>query len=173
MNKHIVASLLIAAWSLAVFGCGRQEASQNPVNYPASLIVVDGARSVVYGENRGAVQVRYVLEAPYPAKKVVAALLDRLARQNWSPLKADFMNPAVATAHVTGWTVQTNREVRPPMKEYSWNGEWRNPAGDILVYALFYRYPENGPPALSRLSVAGAYIPREAAAKAMRHVEKF
>jgi hypothetical protein len=168
--------LFLVGCFLAIFAllnCGRQEASLNPSDYPASLIVAEKAVDVAYDQSRGALRVHYVLETPYPAAGFLAEIESRLSNLGWRPLKADFLNPDTPTAHVTGWRKQTNPATRPPTVVHEWNGEWENAAQDVLVYALAYRYPEGDPPNLSHMSVFAIHIPRAAADKARAHVDKF
>jgi hypothetical protein len=162
-----------AALLLACTGCDQSEVSQNPSDYSPALIVARGATGIVYDKSRGADQVGYSLEAPYPADGVIRDLNDRLSVQGWHPLKADFMNPKLPTAHVTGWREQTDASVRPPHRVHSWTAEWKNDAGDILIYVLSYRYPEDGAPDLNHLDLVALYIPKTAADRALRQMEKF
>lgn len=171
--KIPVARLIGAALLLACIGCGRNEVSQNPSDYSPALIVAEGATGVVYDRNQGAEQVGYTVEIPYPADGFIEHLEDLISGLGWRPLKADFMNPKVPTAHVTGWRDQTDVRVRTSLRVHSWNAEWKNGAGDILVYVLSYSYPEGGQPDLKRLSVLALHIPKEAADRAIRQVEKF
>ena len=164
---------IFAAFLLACTGCGQDEASQNPSEYSPALVVADGATQIRYDKNRGSEQVGYSLETPYPAEGFIQGLNSRLSGQGWRPLKADFMNPKVPTAHVTGWIDQTDARVRPPLRIHSWTAEWENEAGDVLVYALSYSQPAEEPADLTRLSVVAVYIPKAAADRAKRHVEKF
>lgn len=174
MKKRIAAFAVSLLFLLTAFACDHQEeVSQNPPDYPPSLAAAAGAIGVSYDRNRGADQVRYILKTAYPAEDFVESLNIRLGKEGWTPLKADFMNPDVPTAHVTGWAVMTNYGVQPAAKVHLWNGEWQNQAGDILVYVLTYRYPESGPTNLSVMNVMGLHIPPEAAKKARAHVDKF
>ena len=166
-------ALIGAALLLACIGCDRNEVSQNPSDYSPALIVADGATRIVYDQNRGAEQVAYSVEIPYPADGFIQDLEGRLSGQGWLPLKADFMNPKLPTAHVTGWVDQTDMRVRPPLRVHAWNAEWANGDGDILVYVLSYSYPEGGQADLKRLSVLALHIPKAAADRALRQVEKF
>jgi hypothetical protein len=158
---------------LALFGCDRQETSQEPADYPASLIVAKTAKNVQYDKSRGASRVHYVLEAPYPADGFIAEVERRLSNQGWRPLKADFLNPKIPTAHATGWTRNTNFATRPPTIVHEWNGEWENAAKDVLVYALSYSHSEGDPPDLSRMGVFAVHIPKAAVDKARERVDKF
>jgi hypothetical protein len=173
--KNAQVALIIGVFCLVLgFGCdNRKEASQIPSDYPPSLAAAAGASRVSYDRNRGADQVHYTLKAAYPAEGFVEALNSRLSREGWTPLKADFMNSDVPTAHVTGWKTMMDHRVQPAAKVHLWNGEWQNQAGDILVYVLTYRYPESGPANLSDMDVMGLHIPPEAAKKAQAHVDKF
>jgi hypothetical protein len=158
---------------LALLGCDYQETSQEPSDYPASLIVAAAATDVQYDKSRGASRVRYVLETPYPADAFIAEVEGRLWKQGWRPLKADFLNPKIPTAHATGWTRNTNFATRPPTIVHEWNGEWENAAKDVLVYALSYSHSEGDPPDLSRMSVFAVHIPKAAVDKARDRVDKF
>ena len=171
--KNSSAALIGAAFFLACIGCGQTEVSQNPTDYSPALIVADGATRIVYDQNRGAEQVAYSVEIPYPADGFIQDLEGRLSGQGWLPLKADFMNPKLPTAHVTGWVDQTDMRVRPPLRVHAWNAEWANGDGDILVYVLSYSYPKDGPADLSRLNVMALQIPKKAADRAIRQVDKF
>ena len=174
MKNRIVFALLWSFFSVfALIGCDQQPVSQNPADYPASLMVEDSALEVAYDRNRGASQVRYQVDVPYPADGFVEKLGRRLSGQGWLPLSADFMNPDMPTAHVTGWQEQTDHRTRPPTEMRSWNGEWSSPAGDILIYVLAYSRPEGSTESLSRMSVVAVHIPKEAAEKAKAQVDKF
>ena len=174
MKNGQIALIIGVFFLLLGFGCdNREEASQIPSDYPDSLAASAGASGVSYDRNRGADQVRYSLKTAYPAEGFVEALNSRLSRDGWTPLKADFMNPDIPTAHVTGWTTMTDHRVQPAAQVHLWNGEWQNQAGDILIYVLTYRYPESGPANLSDMDVMGLHIPPEAAQKAQAHVDKF
>ena len=174
MKVRILPILVFSSLAIfALLGCGRQEASQNPSDYPESLIVAEKALDVAYDQSRGALRVQYVLETPYPAAGFLAEVQSRLSNLGWRPLKADFLDPKTPTAHVTGWRKQTNPSTRPPTVVHEWNGEWENAGQDVLVYALSYRYLEGDSPNLSRMSVFAIHIPREAADRARVHVDKF
>ena len=172
--KNDQIALIIGVFFLLVgFGCsGQPEASQDPSNYPPSLAAPDGASRVSYDRNRGTDQVRYTMETAYPAEGFVEKLNSRMNRDGWTPLKADFVNPELPTAHVIGWVAMTDKRARQHFRVHLWNGEWQNQAGDILVYVLRYRYPETGPTNLTVMEVIGLYIPPEMAEKARADVNK-
>jgi hypothetical protein len=171
--KFSIAALIGSTLLLACIGCGQNEVSQNPSDYSPTLIVADGATGVVYDKNRGAEQVAYTVEIPYPADGFIVHLENLFSGQGWRPLNADFMNPKVPTAHVTGWTDQVKERVRSSLRVHSWNAEWKNGAGDILLYLLSYSYPEGGRADLKRLRVIAMHIPKEAVDRAIRQMEKF
>ena len=180
--KIIILSMLAGTF-LAVFlfiGCDHQEMSQDPSDYPASLIVAAAAADVEYDKSRGAFRVHYVLNTPYPAAGFIAekvtgspmGLVANLIIGVVGAFVGGFLFGLLGLA-ARGLIGSLVTATRPPTVGHEWNGEWENAARDVLVYALSYRHPEGDPPDLSSMSVFAVHIPKAAAGKAKAHVDKF
>jgi hypothetical protein len=164
-------SLAVAVILMAVviaLACGRTEVP------PRSLVVMSGARGVVYSSYGGTEQVRYELTEKYPAKHTLKQISDELAEQGFKPLRDDFQNPGHPSSHVTGWNFFTDRTRNRNEAVRRWIAQWSNSSGDVVDYNLEYRWPGPsagapiGPgglfaPTTDRLQVYGIYMPAKLA----------
>jgi hypothetical protein len=148
-------SVLLA---VIISGC-QTKASQDPKNYSGSLIVLPGALNINYAKVNNTDQVTYNLKVAYPAPEVISQLLKKTSDMGWSPLKEDFLNPGLPTSIVRGWSDYEDASRKPNTKVHSWQTDWQNKNGDVLIYGLKYRYPLNSQPDMSSMNVVAIYIP--------------
>jgi hypothetical protein len=154
----------LSALLLIAFFCGCQaKPSQNPKDYSSSLIVLPGASSINYARVNKTDQVTYNLKAEYPATEIINQLLKKTADAGWSPLKEDFLNPGLPTSVVRGWSDYEDMSKKPNTKVHSWQTDWQNISGDVLIYGFKYRYPINTQPDMSSMAVVAIYIPADIA----------
>jgi hypothetical protein len=83
--------------------------------------------------------VSYRLEAEFPAPAVTSEVNSMAAASGWQPLTEDFFNPGIPTSHVRGWTSYLDLSRGPQAAMHQWQSAWRNAAGDLLEYSLWYR----------------------------------
>ena len=155
-------SFSLALLAVLVSGC-QTKANQDPKNYSESLIVLSGATNINYAKVNNTDQVTYNLRAAYPAPEVTDQLLKKTNDMGWTPLKEDFMNPGLPTSIVRGWSDYEDASRKPNTKVYSWQTDWQNKNGDVLIYGLKYRYPLNSQPDMLSLNVVAIYIPAKLA----------
>ena len=87
-TKLILLSPLILL--LVTINC-KPEDSQNPIDYPKSLIIASGAMNVRFTKLDGMDQVRYKVLANYPASEIIQQIDSKLKNNDWQFLEKDFL----------------------------------------------------------------------------------
>jgi hypothetical protein len=85
----------------------------------------------------------------------------------------DFLNPDAPTSQARGWTKYRDNVKPDETIVRAWDGEWKNPDGDVLVFSLRYRHPADRPPDRSGARVLAIYIPSKVVERIRRQAEKF
>jgi hypothetical protein len=160
---RLVFVLLIA---VVLLDC-QTKSSQNPKDHSDSLIVLPGASNISYAKVNNAEQVWYTFKVEYPSSGAITGLQKKIDDKGWVTLKEDYLNPGLPTSAVRGWSKFEDVSKKPNNVVHSWNTDWQNKKGDVLRYHLNYRFPINGQPDMSSLTVVGIYVPAELA-QAMR-----
>jgi hypothetical protein len=125
-----------------------------------------GAEKVRYDKGAyDSLHVAYGLKEKYPAKDVLGQISGRLKKLGWEPLKEDWLNPGTPSSHVSGWGEYVDGTVEPERQEHHWLAQWKNRAGDVVVYSFTYSYPRQGKPDLQSLWVNGSWYPASALSK--------
>ncbi len=155
-------SFSLALLAILISSC-QTKANQDPKNYSESLIVLAGATNISYAKVDNTDQVTYNLKAAYPAPEFIDQLLKKTNDMGWTPLKEDFLNPGLPTSIVRGWSDYEDASRKPNTKVHSWQTDWQNKNGDVLIYGLKYRYPLNSQPDMSSMNVFAIYIPAKLA----------
>lgn len=156
MNKLFFSIALLLV--VIIYGC-QTKSSQDPKKYSESLIILSGATNIDYAKVNKTDQVTFNLKADYPAAGIIDQLLKGTSDMGWTPLKEDFLNPGLPTSIVRGWSYYEDASRKPYTKVHSWQTDWQNKNGDVLIYRLRYRYPLNSQPEMSSMSVIAIYIP--------------
>jgi hypothetical protein len=82
----------------------------------------------------------YLLPEPYPATPVIELLNAKLSNAAWKPLRNDLLNPSLENSFDKGWS-QFQDAVRSPdrpTEKLSWQGQWQDVRGDVVIYILDY-----------------------------------
>ena len=151
------------AFLAVIISSCQMTSNQDPKNYSGSLIVLSGATNINYAKVNDTDQVTYNLKAAFPAPEVIDQLLKKTSDMGWTPLKEDFMNPGLPTSIVRGWSDYEDASKKPNTKVHSWQTDWQNKNGDVLIFGLKYRYPLNSQPDMSSMNVVAIYIPAKLA----------
>jgi hypothetical protein len=134
-------------------------------NLPPELLVPKGATEVVARGDGKAAAVEYRISAPYPAESFLAEVEARLNKRGWKSAETDLLNPTIPTSNVRGWTSYVDGRVSPRVGVHQWLGDWHNPEGDVVWYALRYSSAADDPtrkpplPNNSDLHVTASLIP--------------
>jgi len=191
MNFRIVAIALCAS-AVQLFApvgptASARAADQMPATQPHPITKqkqVDGASIKELNPLNGAEKVRYDkgaydslhvaygLKEKYPAQDVLGKIAERLKKLGWKPLKEDWLNPGTPSSHVSGWGEFVDGTVEPERQEHQWLAQWKNRAGDVVVYCFTYSYPRKGKPDLQALWVNGSWFPASGVAKMRAAIPK-
>ncbi len=147
----LAAMLLLAA----LVGCVPEKAAT-----PQALVVYPNAEAVAFRQFGEIWQVYYEVPVAYPAESVLKHINASLERASWQPLKNDFLNPHLPSSHQKGWDSYLDATTKPATKVHQWLAQWKNPRGDVVSFALQYRYEAKGSPELKTLRVHGSHSPR-------------
>jgi hypothetical protein len=159
-------SKLVIPCLLAAAGCGRLLDTRNPSRRSDAMVLLDGAREVTYYRNHEAngreelEGISYLVDAEFPAERVICQVTAALARSGWRPLRRIRDDRATPSSFLQGWDVIISR--RGSSDEHhidSWTAEWMNSDGDVLSYSLAYRYPSRGAPNRTRMRIGGLREP--------------
>lgn len=159
-------ALLLAATFLAA------SPSQYPSEekYPPSLVVVSPTKNQKYVRYPdGREQLTYLIEAEYPAERVLPFIKGELKKQGWEPLPNDFLNPGIPSSIQRGWTFFQDQTQSPATFVWQWSVDWKNATNDITSYTLAYQATTNSTRNLNDLHVAALFIPAEIATKIQPH----
>jgi hypothetical protein len=140
-----------------------------PKSVEDALAPVSGATGVI--REGGAYEsffVSYTVKRAYPAKDVIDEIGSRLNKLGWRPLKDDWLNPGSPTSHVRGWSEYFDSTRGPPLHVDTWNAEWENDAGEIVLYSFDYSYPTSGTLVRDTLAVNAGWYPASGRAE-MQH----
>jgi hypothetical protein len=141
------ARIQIVSFVLFFFTCNCLWSQQSPNGdgrtAASFFVVVPGAIGVKQGIFLGKDQIIYNLHSEYPADDVLSTIRARLKKLGWRPLKEDWLNPGLPSAHIRGWTYFENETTNPATSVRAWSAQWENNAHDILEYNLEYRCPGN------------------------------
>jgi hypothetical protein len=160
-----VALFVVATAVMAVSCRGGPDA---PVTLPPELIVVDGAKDVRPRQRPDAgIEVLYRVDQPFPATELLERVRAALPSQRWHPLMEDWLNPGRATSHQRGWGSFTNGLKQPNTLVHAWSAEWKDDAGNLVLYGLVYESKYNPslpsfawpPPDNSMLEVTALWLP--------------
>ena len=156
---------MTVVWRPAVLILGLAIAScqQAPREPPSAVVVVPNAEEVSISLHGSVWQARYWVNAPYPAQPVLTYIGDSLAADGWKPLSEDFMNPGLPSSHAKGWGRFVDGTGQPDYEVHQWLAQWQNDGGEVVWYALQYRYPYRTEPRLERVEVLVSFNPREVA----------
>ena len=135
-----------------------------------SLVTVKGAFNIKYTKLNGTQQVTYSIVAQYPASNVISEINNQLKIKGWSALEKDWLNPQIPTSHVRGWTNFIDETKDPNQEVHSWNSNWENAQGDILIYVLTYSNPLKTESNMSDLKILAIFIPEEIVKESMSQV---
>ncbi len=166
INVRRFSWLTLSIAVLLFAGCGRN-APRNP-----ALIILPGARDIIRGHVFGTDQLSYRLNEAYPADSALRNIKDQLTRQGWKPLKEDYLNPGLPSSHTRGWTEFIDATRKPEQMVKQWLADWTNDKGDIVTYALRYRFPSSGSLQLNTLLITAIYDPAKSAQDRRSHALK-
>lgn len=105
------------------------------------FVIAPGARDIDQRVFQGNDQLIYRLEAEYPASDALDLIKARLAKFGWKPLKEDWLNPGLPNSIVRGWMFFEDQTTKPKSTVWTWQSDWINSTGDVLLYSLEYRCP--------------------------------
>jgi hypothetical protein len=145
-------------WVALLIGCN----AENSVA-PEALVIYPAAKEVKRQQIGETWQVYYEVPIAYPADPVLKHIGASLAKAGWQPLPSDFLNPHLPSSHQTGWGSFVDATTKPNTKVHQWLAQWKNPQGEVVFFALQYRYEEKGTPDLNTLRVYASHSPRQIA----------
>ena len=157
---------------------GAAPAGDSAHTLPAWFVLAPGARHVRYTVFQGKDQLTYSVDAPYPARSVLALISKQLSKQGWKGLKEDWLNPGLPTSLVRGWTYFSDDAGASKTSVRAWQADWENSQHEILTYILQYRCPGDSCSStdnLRELRVIAVHIPADLARriKASLHAAKW
>jgi hypothetical protein len=145
---------------LALVAC-RSGPVQRNVAVPDVFYVPPNATDIKPSENRGAREVTYRLQEPYPAATIVCDITKHAEERGWRWLRDDPLNPATKRSRFAWWNF-LDATRKPENRVHSWSSWWTNEAGGMLMYTLRYEYPEGTKPNVSTLTGIAAMWPADA-----------
>lgn len=151
--------ILVVAGAVTFAACRQRTEQQAPI--PPAFFVPDAARNVQHRERQRIHEVRYEVDAAYPASPFLCALTQHLDQRQWRGLREDALNQGSESSLVRGWGDYGNATRQPETRVHSWMAQWRNQDGDLLTYGLQYEYPASAKPELSKLKVFGLIWPAD------------
>jgi hypothetical protein len=126
----------------------------------AALILLDGATNIRRDPGGyGSFHIAYGLTEKHPASNSLQQITSRLWALGWTPLKEDWLNPGLPSAHVRGWTEFIDGTSTPARRVHRWGAQWQDESGNIVDYTLNYGYPKSGPQDLQSLWINGSWYP--------------
>ena len=161
LNRRAVVSA-----PLVVVMCGLLAGCQRAVSAPRhsdALVIARFAGDVAFTRSQGQEQMRYDVQAEFPAEDVLSFVRTELARRNWKPLRNDYFHPSVVSSQVRGWQQFDNAGPGQPARQ--WTGQWEDESHNIVSYNLVFHTARDGSPDLHTLHVTGVFTPADIAAK--------
>jgi hypothetical protein len=137
---------------------------------PKSLLIYRGATNISTYREGSVRQLSYKLSVKYPAEEVIAFVRTELKREGWHALPEDYLNPGLASSHVTGWNSHQDGTGKMIMEVHQWLAQWKNNGGDVVWYVFRYTYPHRGRPDMDTLDVFASYFPSDIARKQLEMV---
>ena len=169
MNSKFISVVIILIVAFANSSCATKS-DQKLSEFSDSLVTVKGAFNIKYTKLNGTQQVTYSIVAQYPASNVISEINNQLKIKGWSALEKDWLNPQIPTSHVRGWTNFIDETKDPNQEVHSWNSNWENAQGDILIYVLTYSNPLKTESNMSDLKILAIFIPEEIVKESMSQV---
>jgi hypothetical protein len=126
---------VVVVLALCAAAC-RQHREVIPNDLPAELILLPKARHVKYTRGDQSVTIGYEADLAFPAD-VLLGTINRSLGSPWRALNDIWLNPGVASSHVTGWTYY-------PDGRHYWRAEWRAPDDRMVEYILQYQSVKPG-----------------------------
>lgn len=148
-------AMMPGALLLIFIGSGCERSDDNLP--PNALLVVSAANDVSTKKIGPWWQTYCTVNTPFPADDVLGQIREHLSQKGWHPLEEGFTNPALPASHVHVW----RRFMDATTPVHQWRGKWENANGDVVSYALQYRYETGAPPDLNTLRVSALFEPRE------------
>jgi len=124
------------------------------------FVVYPNATRVWSGPVGDTTQLRYHLDAPYPASNVISWIAARLQKANWTALANDFLNPDLSPSRMRNWDGGFLEGLKDPgICVHMWTGDWKDPNGNIVRYIFRYRHRGCDTLDLTELEVTVIYMP--------------
>lgn len=117
--------------------------------------------------------VSYHVTSKFPATPVIELISKKLQKAGWEPLKYDFLNPSLPSSHVTGWTYFLDGTKDPTQCVHQWLRDWKDPSGNIVIYAFRYEQLGCSTSALTDLLVVAWYAPADVARQLQQASEQW
>lgn len=114
------------------------------LNVP-EFIILTGAMNMRHDGIAGTKQVKYEIWEPYPACTALKEISAQLTKQDYKPLKKNYLNPGQPSSHVTGWVHFVDRTSKPAEHVDQWLAQWQNAKGHIVQYTFQYRWQSSSP----------------------------
>jgi hypothetical protein len=173
--KLYLFAILSMCWIFV--GCGRTTALPTSSHLPPGLTVPQDATDLKVRREGESAEVDYNLWRAFPSDALLREIDGALAKQGFSKMAMDWLNPTMPSSHSQGWKSFIDGRRRPEVAVHRWLAEWKNASGEVVVYELTYRSSYSalsGSPEVpdnDHLSVAIACVPA-ARAKAMMSAAK-
>ncbi len=113
-------------------------------NWPRDIItsmwVPEEAQKVNYYTHEGTYQVKYKIDACYPAIKVIETIVSEMKKQGWKRLEFDSLNPKIKLNHARApggmWSDFSDQDGNNISQ---WIEDWEDPQKNIVRYGLKYQ----------------------------------
>jgi hypothetical protein len=155
---------------------GASVCCQSPVNGAEgadALLSYPDATGVWSGSVGQTSQLRYHVNARYPAGNVIDFISSRLREAGWKPLAYDFLNPTLPASRLMSWEGDFLESLKhPDVCVHMWTGNWKNDSGDVVRYILRYKHHGCGTSDLTDLEVIGVYFPASVARQTQQIIER-
>jgi hypothetical protein len=164
----LLSRALVVGTLAAASGCAETSHTGDRAKPPGELIVYDTA-SQVHRVSRpdGRYELTYELHMEYPAEAVVARIRATLPPDTWHPLTSDWLNPGNPSGYSHGWSDILDGTQAPSTRVDVWNAEWRDAAGNLVIYSLRYVSElsgadrRRGGPDNAQLKVTARFVPAD------------
>ncbi len=144
MSQSIFRIALIFTMVITL-GCSAQKSAWPPADWPpyviSSLWIPPEVKTVRYDPQQLYMAI-FTADVCYPAKNLIADMINTMNSRGWERLSYDPLNPQVKGAlnHVRGiggeWGSGLNKDM---LEIYDWREFWKDKQGNIFEYRLEYK----------------------------------
>ncbi len=131
---------------------------------PAGIVFPTDASNLASQNQGDAFNGSYQVRRAYPANGFISEVGAPLMAAGFQPLQQDWLNPGVESSHVRGWGKFTQGSGDNLTQVHQWSAQWRDAAGNVVLYHLQYLSPRTtatmlAAPTTDTLNVTVARVP--------------